>query len=115
MTDDNVINLPEPGVILDLDAEERPASEIKPPFIVKVGGRNVTFADPADIDWRELATVSIPADLLRVSLSKEDLKHLQGLNLNAWKFNKLMEDYYDHYDLEDRIRDAKRQAQFAGL
>lgn len=115
MTDDNVTHLPEPGVVLDLDAEERPSKDVKPPFIVKIGDRRVTFADPSEIDWRELATVSIPADLLRVSLSKDDLKHLQGLNLPTWKFNRLMETYYEHYDMEERIRDAKRQAQFAGI
>lgn len=109
---DNVSKLPTPGVILDLDAEERPKEEIKPPFIVNVGGKPVTFADPGDIDWRQLAAVEIPADLLRVALSKEDRTHLSKVSLKAWKFNRLMEAYYTHYDLEDKIRDAKRQAAF---
>jgi hypothetical protein len=115
VTDDNVTHLPEPGIVLDLDAEQRPSKDVKPPFTVKVGDRNVTFADPSEIDWRELATVSIPADLLRVALSKDDMKHLQSLALPTWKFSRLMEAYYDHYDMEDRIRAARQQAQFAGL
>lgn len=112
---DNVTRLPEPGVILDLDTEERSEKDILPPFIVNVGGRKVTFKDPSDIDWRDLASVQIPADLLRVSLERDDLKHLQDQALPAWKFNRLMESYYDHYGLEDKIRNAKRQAQFAGM
>lgn len=108
----NVTKLPEPGVILDLDAEERPEKDVKPPFIVMVEGRKVTLEDPSDIDWRDLATVEIPADLLRVAMSSEDRQYLQGLAMPTWKFNRLMEAYYVHYDLEEKIRNAKRQAQF---
>ena len=106
----NVTTLPQPGVVLDLDIEERDAKDVKPPFIVNVGGKTITLQDPTEIDWRELATVEIPADLLRVAMSKEDRTHLQNLALPGWKFNRLMEAYYNHYDLEDKIRAAKRQA-----
>jgi len=109
---DNVTHLPEPGVVLDLDAEERPSKDVLPPFVVTIGGRNVTFADPTEIDWKLLAEVDLPVDLLRVAMSKEDRKHLSSVDLPGWKFNRLMEAYYTHYDLEDKIRDAKRQAAF---
>lgn len=109
---DNITKLPEPGVMLDLDAAERDAKDVKEPFVVKVADRKVTFTDPGDIDWRDLATVEIPADLFRVSLSKEDRQHLLDANLPTWKFTKLMKTYYDYYDFEDKIRDARRQAQF---
>lgn len=112
MSDDNISRLPEPGVILDLDAEERPSSDIKPPFVVKVEGKTLTLQDPSEIDWRDLAAVEIPADLLRVAMTREDRSHLQGSGMPAWKFNRLMEAYYTHYDLEEKIRNAKRQAQF---
>ena len=111
---DNVTHLPEPGVILDLDLEQRPAKDVKPPFVVNVEGKKVSLADPTEIDWRELATVEQPADLLRVAMSKEDRNHLYGLALPGWKFNRLMEAYYTHYDLEEKINAAKRQAQFGG-
>lgn len=110
---DNITRLPEPGVILDLDAAERDSKDVKDPFVVKVSGKNLTFTDPGDIDWRDLATVEIPADLFRVSLSKEDRNHLLEANLPTWKFTKLMKTYYDYYDFEDKIRDAKRQANFS--
>lgn len=104
-----VVKMPDPSVILDLDAEERPEEEIKPPFVVNVGGRKISFEDPANIEWRALASVNIPGDLIRISLSKEDREHLRELALPAWKFNKLMKGYYDHYGLEDKIAEAKRQ------
>jgi len=111
----NVTRLPEPGIILDLDLEERDPKDIKPPFIVNVADRRITFEDPANIDWRDLASVMIPGDMLRVSLSRDDNLFLQKQALPAWKFNKLMEGYYLHYDLEDKIREAKRQANAFGI
>jgi hypothetical protein len=108
----NVTQLPEPGVVLDLDVEERPEEDVKPPFIAKVAGKNSPLQDPSEIDWRDLAAVEIPADLLRVAMTREDRQHLQGAALPAWKFNRLMESYYTHYDLEEKIRNAKRQASF---
>jgi hypothetical protein len=108
----NVTHLPEPGVILDLDIEERDPKDVKPPFVVKVDGKNVTLKDPGEIDWQDLAAVEIPADLLRSAMSPEDRKHLYDANLPGWKFNKLMESYYTHYDLEAKIKAAKRQQAF---
>jgi len=105
-----VTQLPEPGVILDLDVEQRPEEDVKPPFVAKVAGKNITLLDPSEIDWRDLAEVEIPADLLRVAMSREDRQHLQNTAMPSWKFNRLMESYYTHYDLEEKIRNAKRQA-----
>lgn len=108
-----VHQLPEPGVIVDLDTVERDPKDVKDPFVAKVEGRNVTFADPNEIDWRDLASVQIPQDLLRVSLSTEDLEHIQDVKMPSWKFNKLMKAYYDYYDLAEKIKQAQRQATFS--
>lgn len=113
MSDDNVTHLPEPGVILDLDTEERPEKDIKPPFVVKVAGKRIALQDPTEIHWRDLAAVQIPADLLRVAMSSEDRQHLSEAQLPGWKFNKLMESYYTHYDLEAKIREAKSRSEFS--
>lgn len=113
MTDDNVTRLPEPGVVLDLDAETRP--DAPPPYVIKVNGKSITFADPDEVDWQDLVSISIPADLLRVSLSKEDRKHLNDAKLPTWKFRKVIDGYYEHYNLEEKLREARQQAQFAGL
>lgn len=108
-----VSQLPEPGVILDLDLEQRPPEDVKPPFVIKVHDKLITFADPAELDWQALAAVNIPADLIRVSLSTEDRDHITSKPLPSWKFNKIMESYYTHYDLEAKILAAKRRAQFS--
>lgn len=110
----NVTNLPEPGVVLDLDTLERPEKDVKPPFIVKVGGKKVTFTDPGEIDWQDLAAIDAPVDLFSVALSREDREHFRETRIPGWKFNELMESYYTHYDFEEKIRDAKRRAQFSG-
>lgn len=115
MTDDNVLSLPEPGVVLDLDAAERPASEIKPPFVVKVGGRKITFKDPAEIDWKDLAAVNIPPDIFAFALDREDRKHIRETDLEGWRFNLLFKGYYEHYDMEEKVNQAKRQAALHGL
>lgn len=114
MTDDNVSKLPEPGVVLDLDSLQRPAKDVKEPFKVKVGGKVITFADPAEIDWRDLAAVQIPPDLFRVALSREDREHISQQSLEGWRFNELMKGYYTHYDFEEKVADAKRQAALMG-
>jgi hypothetical protein len=107
---DEVSYLPVPGVILDLDNEKRPEKDVKPPFIVTVGAKQITFKDPGDIDWRILADITTPTDLVRSALSTEDREHLISLSLPGWKFNRLMESYYTHYDMEDRIAEAQRRA-----
>lgn len=108
----NVTRLPEPGVILDLDTEERDPKDVKDPFVFVLGGRRIQMKDPSEIDWRDLAAVSIPGDLLRVAMTNEDVDHMRKQSIPAWKFNKLMAGYYAHYDLEDKIQQAKRQAAF---
>lgn len=110
---DNVTRLPEPGLTLDLDLETRPEKDIRPPFVVKVGERKLTLRDPAEIDWRDLASVEIPADLLRVAMTAEERRYLTEQALPAWKFNRLMEAYYVHYDLEEKLENARRQARLA--
>lgn len=111
----NVTNLPEPGVVLDLDALERPEKDVKPPFVVKIADRKITFTDPGEIDWQDLAAVDVPADLFAVALSREDRQFFREQRIPGWKFNELMRSYYVHYDFEEKIKAAKRQAQFGSL
>jgi len=111
----DVVALPTAGVILDLDAVERPAEEIKAPYTVKVGDRVVTFIDPATADWRDLLYINSPADLFNVALSEDDAAYIRGRAMEGWRFNVLMKGYYDYYGLEDKIREAQRQAKLSGV
>lgn len=103
-----------PGTIaLDLDAATR--DDEKGPFTVVISDREITFGDPEDLDWRDLLMLQDPAEFLRLSLAAEDRKFILEQPLPAWKFNRLMEAYYSHFDLEDKVRQARRQQQLAGI
>ena len=114
MTDDNVTALPG-RITLDLDAAARPDGEVKPPFVVVVKGREISMEDPAELDWRDLILLESPTEFLRLALSAEDRKFLLAQDLPGWKFNQLMEAYYSHYDLDEKVRQARRQQQLGGI
>lgn len=112
---DNVTPLPDRSIVLDLDIEERDPKEVKPPFVVRIGGRDLTFADPADLDWEDLASVDVPSDLFRVSLSREDRNFLYDQKLPTWKFSKLLDAYSTHYDIDTKLEEARRQQGRRGI
>ena len=114
MSEDNIRQLPQ-HVTLDLDAYERPVDEVKPTFTANVGDRVVTMIDPANVDWRDLLVMEDPNEFLRHAFSPEDRKHLLAQPLPGWKFNKLMDAYYNHYELEEQIRKARQQQRLAGI
>lgn len=111
---DNVQDLPQ-HITLDLDAETRPEGDVKPPFAVNINGRRIVMEDPADLDWRDLMLLESPTEFLRLSLSKEDRKYLLEQNLPGWKFNRFMEAYYSHYDLDEKVRQAQRQQRLTSV
>lgn len=114
MSDDNVRELPQ-NITLDLDAAERKPKDIKPEFAVLIKGRRIVMEDPQNLDWRDLAQMESPLEFLNYALSKEDREFLYEQDLEAWRFNDLMDAYYVHFDLEGQMRDAKRQAKLAGV
>lgn len=112
--DNNVSTLPK-NLALDLDAEQRPEKEVKPPFTVQINGREITMTDPAELDWRDLILMESPTEFLRLSLADEDRKFLLEQSIPGWKFNRLMEAYYNHFDLDQKVREARRQQALAGV
>lgn len=100
--------LPNSGVVFDLDTAERPREEIvEQPFTVNVKGRAITMLDPGELDWQDLMSIETPAGFLRHSLSDEDRKYLRDQKIPGWKFNLLMDAYMAHYNLEERARKAQ--------
>ena len=111
MTDDsNVVPMPDTSVTFDLDAAKRPESEIKPPFVVKIGGRKVTLGDPADVDWKDLVVLEGPGELLKFTTSPEDLRHIETIDTEGWRFGQLLERYSEYYELDQVLQKAKRRA-----
>lgn len=111
---DNVTPLPG-NITLDLDSIERDPKDTRPPFVVNVGGREVTFADPEEIDWQDLYDVADPYGLLRVAVTPEDRSHILAQKMPTFKFEKLMQAYNQHFGLEDKIAEARRRQARAGL
>ena len=106
MTDDNVL----PGnfsIDFDLDAAQRPAEEVQPPFVVNIGGRPVTMRDPGEFDWQDLLDIQNPQDFLRYCLDDDDREHLANTAMPGWKLNLLMDKYMKHYKLDRRVRQAQ--------
>jgi hypothetical protein len=111
----NVSRLPgDVNISLDLDAVERPAEDVKPPFVVQVGGKAVTMTDPAEFDWEDLLDIQNPQDFLRYCLNDEDREHFRNTSFPGWKLNVLMESYMKHYDLDKRMRQAQEEERRAG-
>jgi hypothetical protein len=98
---DQITSLPT-NLAIDLDATERPADEVKPPFTAKI--------DPSDLDWRDLLAMQDPREFIRLTMSAEDREHLSKTPIPGWKFGRLMEAFYLHYDLEELAEKARRES-----
>jgi hypothetical protein len=107
-----VIPLPDRSVAIDLDNLTRDEKEVKPPFVVAIKGRKITFTDPAEVDWQDLAVVEGPADIFRICLSKEDRVFFADQEIPGWKLNALFDAFNSHYDFDERVAKARRRAQF---
>lgn len=112
MADDNVNELPV-SVDLDLDQAERPKGAEH--FRTRVNKKVLSFANPEDLDWRDILLMENPAEIIRLALDDEDRRFLYEQELPAWKMNKLLEAYQAHFGLEDKIRDARRRSHLAGI
>ncbi len=92
---------PTSKVSLDLDALER-EGEAAGPFTFQHDGRSYTMLDPQDIDWQDLlAGFRNPALFIRFAMPLSDQKDFFGKRVPAWKMNKLMQAYQEHFGLPD--------------
>ena len=105
----NVRDLPA-EIDFDLDAYERPAEEIIPDYRIKIGGKVVVMTNPDEIDWKDLLDITDPVGFLRHAVSAEDRTHILQLDLPSHKFGKLMDGYYAHFHIQERM-DKARQAE----
>lgn len=109
---DNVQQLPV-NVDFDLDAYERPADEIIPPFVVRLGGRVIEMQNPDDIDWKDLLDITDPVNFLRHSVTKEERNHIFSLNIPGHKLNAMMERYQEHFKIEEKMEKARQASRFS--
>jgi hypothetical protein len=96
MSDDNVRRLSR-TVNSNLDEMER---DSKAPFVGVVNGHEFTMKDPAEIDFKDLMQIQHPANFLKYALDDESKKVLSEEYVPGWKFNNLIKDYMEYYDLD---------------
>ncbi len=70
------------------------------PFVVALpGGETVTFNDPRDLEWQDLAALEDPIQFVRLCLSEEDKAKLRKERLAGWQFNKIMTEFNIHFGI----------------
>lgn len=92
----------------DLDAYERPAEEVIPDYKIKLGGRVIVMTNPDEIDWKDLLDITDPVGFLTYAVSREDREHILGLDIPSYKFGKLMDGYYAHFNIQERMEKARQ-------
>jgi hypothetical protein len=96
MSDDNVTRLNQ-KVNSNLDEMER---DRKVPFSAVVNGERFEMVDPAEIDFKDLMQIQHPANFLKYALDDEGKRILAENKVPGWKFNNLIKDYMEYYDLD---------------
>lgn len=91
---------PKTKIALNLDALER--EDAAEPFVVVVGGKEVEFIDPAELDWEELAEFDSPRDFVNMALDDESRDHVLAQKLPGWKFKALWDGYQAHFGVDNR-------------
>lgn len=90
-----------PALALDLDALEREGDR-PGPFLFQHEGVTFTMLDPEDVDWQDLLSgMRNPALFIRYAMPVEDQKVFFAKRVPAWKMNKLMQGYQEHYSIPD--------------
>lgn len=90
-----------PDVTLDLDSLEREGA-VAETFSFQYEGHTYRMLDPQDIDWQDLLSgLRNPALFVRFAMPVEDQKQFFTARVAAWKMNKLMAAYQDHYGIPD--------------
>ncbi len=97
---------PHPGIAaanarpaaMDLDKMEREGA--RAPFDFVLEGKRYLMSDPQEVDWQDLlAAMTNPHMFFRLVLPPEDRIQFFNTRLPAWKMNKLVDGYQEHYGI----------------
>jgi hypothetical protein len=86
------------AVVLNLDTLELERTE--KPFVVRLGGRNLTFKDPKEIYWQDLADLDDPTSFAEAALEEEDQEHFLEYRLETGRMMELMRRYRRHFGMD---------------
>jgi hypothetical protein len=91
----------EPPLGLDLDVLER-EGQAAGPFTFRLNGHVYTMLDPVEIDWQDLMSgLRNPPLFIKFAMLPDDQKKFFGSRVPAWKMNRLMQGYQEHYGIPD--------------
>lgn len=95
--------------VFDLDAVENERKD-EQKFIAKVNGRQITFINPKDANWLDLADLSDdPAEFVALCVEDDaDSAFLMSEDIPAWRMDKLIEAFMRHYGMN--VRRGNRNA-----
>lgn len=89
---------PRDDVTLDLDTLER--EDRRDPFTFLHDGHVYEIVDPREMDWQEqLRGFGDPIYFLQSSMSKDDVKRFFDTKMPAWKLDKILIAYREHFGL----------------
>jgi len=85
----------------DLDGLEREGAVVEK-FTFTYEGESYEMYDPQEIDWQDLLSgLRNPALFIRFALPLEEQKRFFAKRVPAWKMNRLMQAYQEHYGIPD--------------
>lgn len=86
----------------NLDREVVDPGYQKEPFVIEIGGMDVTFTDPQELPWDVVVTMDdTPRRFFRAAIADiEQQKHTLKAELKLWQMKFLMEQFRDHYGID---------------
>ena len=86
------------AIVLNLDTLELERTE--KPFVVRLGGRNLTFKDPKGIFWQDLTELDDPVSFADAALEGEERDHFLEYRLETGLVMELMSRYRTHFGMD---------------
>lgn len=90
---------PHKKIALDLDSVTR--NDRPEDYYVMIGGKPVQLLDPVELDFRDLDEISEPEAFTRHCVAKDDREHFRNTDLPTYKFRRLMDNYAEHFRLDE--------------
>lgn len=86
----------------NLDREAVDPGYQKEPFVIEIGGKDVTFTDPQELPWDVVVTMDdTPRRFFRAAIADiDEQKHVVKTELKLWQMKYLMEQFRDHYGID---------------
>lgn len=90
---------------LNLDSVDR--ERVYESFHFVLGGRKIQMIDPAELPWQFLENLDREMDVITEAMTEDDRKFFMAQDkLPAWKLERLVRDYQDHFGIDTEGKGA---------